>query len=75
MNYMQSVAGGISRVVNSVVASPVAQLPTQFSVTVEIIARMHEVLGAMLAISAASLVKLSAKRHSISGHGIARAVR
>ena len=75
MNYMQSVAGGISRVVNSVVASPMAQLSTQFSASVGMTARMHEILGAMLAISAASLVELSAKRHSISGHSIARAVR
>ena len=74
MNYMQSVAGGISRVVNSVVASPMAQLSTQFSV-LGMTARMHEILGAMLAIGAASLVKLSAKRHSTSGHSIARAVR
>ena len=73
MNYVHGVIGGLSRVMNPMVAAPVAQCCTKLAIRVDVAASVDNISWALLVLRTSALFKINAERHSISGHRIARA--
>ena len=73
MNYVHGVIGGLSRVMNPMVAAPVAQSCTKLAIRVDVAASVDNISWALLVLRTSAVFKINAERHSISGHRIARA--